>query len=398
VTAPFRGLLGAALGLALVSLAGTAPGQPLFSPAQDPLAGSRLFGAKGCVKCHAVKGIGGTVGPDLGQVTRARTFFDLAASLWNHAPRMADRMRQLRLERPRLDAREAGDIVAFLFSVDYFDPLGRPAIGRRLFVEKRCVACHQVGGVGGVTGPSLDWLKRVASPIYLAAAMWNHGPSMVEAMQARGIPRPTFKDRELSDLIAYLGESSPTSAEEALHVLPGRAAEGRRLFAQKRCIDCHSVGGQGGRLGPDLAERSRELSLAQFATAMWNKAPAMTAAMKVRAVPVPQLQPEEMADIVAYLYAVRYFAQPGDARRGSVVAASKGCLGCHALDGERGKTAPNLARVAGLDSPATVLAALWNHSFVATPATGRTPVGWSEMRAEEMADLTAFLQSLRRAR
>jgi mono/diheme cytochrome c family protein len=391
-------LLGAALGLALVSLAGTAPGQPLFSPAQDPLAGSRLFGAKGCVKCHAVKGIGGTVGPDLGQVTRARTFFDLAASLWNHAPRMAERMRQLRLERPRLDAREAGDIVAFLFSVDYFDPLGRPALGRRLFVEKRCVACHQVGGVGGVTGPSLDSLKRVASPIYLAAAMWNHGPSMVEAMQARGIPRPTFKDRELSDLIAYLGESSPTSAEEALHVLPGRAAEGRRLFAQKRCIDCHSVGGQGGRLGPDLAERSRELSLAQFAMAMWNKAPAMTAAMKVRAVPVPQLQPEEMADIVAYLYAVRYLAQPGDARRGSVVAASKGCLGCHALDGERGKTAPNLARVAGLDSPATVLAALWNHSFVATPATGRTPVGWSEMRAEEMADLTAFLQSLGRAR
>ena len=398
MTPPLRGLLGAGLGLVLVSLTGTAPGQPLSSPVQDPLAGSRLFGAKGCATCHAVKGIGGTVGPDLGRITRARTFFDLAAGLWNHAPRMAARMRELRIERPRLDAREAGDIVAFLFSVDYFDPLGRPAIGRRLFVEKRCVACHQVGGVGGVTGPSLDSLKRYASPIYLAAAMWNHGPRMVEAMKARGIPRPTFKDRELSDLIAYLGEGSPTSAEDALYVLPGRAAEGRLLFAQKRCIDCHTAGGQGGRLGPDLAERSRELSLAQFATAMWNKAPAMTAAMKVRAVPVPQLQPEEMADIVAYLYAVRYFAQPGDPRRGSVVAAGKGCLGCHALDGDRGKAGPSLAAVAGLDSPATVLAALWNHSFIAAAAPGRSPVGWSEMRAEDMADLTAFLQSLRRGR
>jgi hypothetical protein len=28
--------------------------QPVFSPSQDPLAGSRVFGAKGCVKCHSI--------------------------------------------------------------------------------------------------------------------------------------------------------------------------------------------------------------------------------------------------------------------------------------------------------------------------------------------------------
>ena len=33
---------------------------------QDPTKGARLFVNKGCVKCHALKGEGGNVGPDLG--------------------------------------------------------------------------------------------------------------------------------------------------------------------------------------------------------------------------------------------------------------------------------------------------------------------------------------------
>jgi mono/diheme cytochrome c family protein len=377
----------------LLAPADAARGQGLFTPAQDPLAGSRVFGAKGCVRCHAVNGAGGKVGPDLARIDRPHTFFDLAAALWNHAPRMADRMRELKIERPRLEAHETGDLVAFLFSVDYFDPRGRPDVGRRIFNEKRCVMCHQVGGTGGVVGPSLDGLKDYGSPIYLATAMWNHGPQMAAAMRSKGIPRPVFKGDELTDLLAYIASASPVIPQGPVYVLPGRAAEGRTLFAEKRCLECHSVGGQGGKVGPDLAERSVHMSLTQFATAMWNKAPAMTAAMKSRAVALPQLSAAEMADIVAYLYSVRYFAQSGDPRRGLVVANSKGCLGCHALPGERGKPAGDLSKAPGLDSPAAVLSALWNHSFIKTARDGGKP-GWAEIRPNEMADLTAYLRSL----
>ena len=384
-----------ALGL-LVALAGPALAQPLFSATQDPLAGSRVFGARGCVKCHAVNGVGGMVGPDLGRIERPRSFFDLAAALWNHAPRMAERMRQQGIARPRLDAREMGDLVAFLFTLDYFDPRGDVAAGRRLFSEKRCVVCHQVGGTGGVVGPNLDALRQYASPIYLAAQMWNHGPQMAAAMTAKNIPRPSFKDAELRDLIAYIGAASPVIAQGPLYVLPGRAGRGRALFAQKRCVECHSAAGQGGTLGPDLAERSVTLSLTQFASAMWNKTPAMLAAMKSRAIPVPGLQPDEMADVVAYLYSVRYFAQAGDPKKGVAVANAKGCLACHALAGERGKPASDLARAKGLDSPAAVLAALWDHSFIADPRPERGKAPWAEIRPGEMADLVAFLQSLRR--
>ena len=396
MTRSLRGLAATGVGLALVCLAGAARAQPLFSPAQDPLAGSRLFGAKGCVKCHAVKGTGGKVGPDLGQITRPHTFFDLAAGLWNHAPRMADRMRQRGIDRPQLDAQEAADLVAFLFSVDYFDPLGRPEVGRRLFSAKRCVVCHQVAGSGGVIGPSLDTLGQYASPIFLATAMWNHGPQMAEVMRARGIPRPSFQGSEFADLLAFIGTVAPDGRQGLLFVLPGRADEGRVLFAQKRCVDCHSVRGQGGTVGPDLAERSRNLSLGEFAAAMWNKAPAMLEAMKARSVPVPQIKPEEMADLVAYLYSVRYFAVAGDPRQGAVIVTSKGCLSCHALGAERGKSASDLSRARGLDAPAAVLSALWNHSFIATPPPAGGKTAWAPITGEEMAHLTAFLQSLRR--
>jgi mono/diheme cytochrome c family protein len=383
--------------LASLWLVSVGRAQPLFSPTQDPVAGSRVFGAKGCGGCHSVNGVGGKIGPDLGRISRPRSFYDLAAALWNHAPRMAARMRQLGIARPLLDASEAGDLVAFLFTLDYFDARGNADRGRRLFNDKRCVVCHQVGGTGGVVGPSLDGLKQYGSPIYVAAAMWNHGPQMMQAMAAKGVPRPAFKDSDLRDLTAYINVASPMLPQGPLYVLSGRAAEGRVLFAQKRCIECHSVAGQGGTLGPDLAERGLHRSLSEFAAAMWNKAPAMMEAMKARAVPLPQLKAEEMADIVAYLYAVRYFGGAGDPRRGTLVAANKGCLACHGLHGERGKTASDLAQARSTAIPAGVLAALWNHSFLAEPAAGAR-VAWSEIRPDEMADLAAFLQSLRRPR
>ena len=374
-----------------------ASAQSLFSPTQDPLAGSRVFGTKGCVKCHAVNGVGGKVGPDLGRVPRPRSFYELGAAMWNHLPKMAERMRELGIARPQLNPRETGDLIGFLYTLDYFDPPGNVENGRRLFTEKKCIVCHQTGGTGVVVGPNLDFLRQFGSPILIAAELWNHGPAMAEAMRAKGIVRPTFKDTELRDLIAYLKAASQAHAEEPLYVLPGRADEGQRLFMDKGCILCHSVRGEGGRVGPDLAERGLNWSLTQFAAAMWNKAPAMMKEMKARTISVPRLQAREMADLVAYLYSVRYFADPADARKGRELATAKGCLGCHSLGGTGGKVGPDLAKAKGLDSTVAVITALWNHGFIMAERAERRQVAWPQFRPEEMAHLVAFLQSLGRA-
>jgi mono/diheme cytochrome c family protein len=384
--------------LLIVTVPGVVRGQPLFSAQHDPLAGERLFKDKGCVRCHAVKGVGGTIGPDLARVGRPRSFFDLAAALWNHAPRMSARMRALGVVRPPLTAAEAGDLTAYLFTLDYFDRPGRPDVGKRLFTEKRCVTCHSVGGVGGRVGPPLGDLKTYASPIALAASMWNHGPQMTAAMEAQKVPRPTFTGAELGDLIAYITVASPASPRGQLYVLPGRPADGRRVFYEKRCVVCHQPRDKAEDGPPDLAERQARGSLLDFAAAMWNKAPSMTQAMQGRLDGVPKLRPDELADLVAYLYSVRYFKQAGDPRRGVITAVNRGCLDCHALYGERGKVASDLAAVPGLDTPAGVLAGLWKHSLIDDPRPQRDRRPWPIFSGEEMADLVAYLRTLSRPR
>ena len=248
-----------------------------------------------------------------------------------------------------------------------------------------------------MSSPSrLEHLKQFGSPLYAAAAMWNHGPQMADVMKAKGIERPTFTAPELRDLIAYL---SPTTGAAAgsVFVLPGNAESGRLLFAEKQCVQCHSVGGVGGSVGPSLTDKGVRRSPLEFAAAIWNKAPAMTAAMAARSITIPQLRPEDMADLVAYLYSSGYFAAPGSPSRGWAALSSKGCLACHGVYGERGKPASDLTKAKGMDSPAGVLAALWNHTVVTAPAPGGGKVPWPTFQSREMADLVALLQGIRRA-
>ena len=381
------------VGLLLMGSLDAAWAQPVFSPSQDPLAGARVFGAKGCVKCHSINGVGGKVGPDLARVLKPRSFYDVATAMWNHLPRMADRMKQLGITRPELTAQEAGDLVGFLYTLNYFDPPGNKTAGRQLFSEKKCIVCHQVGGTGGVVGPNLDSLKQFASPIYVTSAMWNHGPAMADAMKARGIERPTFTAQELRDLVAFLAPATGGAPEGPLYVLPGRPEIGRELFVEKKCIQCHSVGGVGGQVGPDLVGLGVRRSPVEFAATIWNKAPKMMQAMATRGITVPQLRPEDMADLVAYLYSVKYFASGGSVPKGWVVASNKGCLQCHGVSGERGKPASDLTKAKGLDSSAAVLAALWNHTVV-TPTVAGKRLEWPTLKSDEMADLVTLLESI----
>jgi mono/diheme cytochrome c family protein len=383
----------AALGAILWATAGSGPleaqGQP--TPPQNALAGSRVFGSKGCVRCHAVDGIGGTEGPDLARNPQERTFYDLAASMWNHGPAMVQRMREVGIELPALDPEEAGDLIAFLYTLDYFDPPGDSAVGARLFVEKGCVSCHQVRGRGGVVGPDLGVQHRHVAPIEFAAAMWNHGPAMSQMMEARNIPRPMFTGTELIDLIAYIeaGHSGPPS--EPFHVLPGLVADGRQVFVERGCVSCHTAAAGGGGLAPDLVEFGAHRSLVSFAAAMWNKAPAMLRAMDRRGIGVPQLRPDEVADLVGYLYSMDYFVAAGDAGRGHDVIVQVGCLDCHALRGRGASAAPDLAEVRHVDSPAAVVSTLWNHMLLIDQAEYDE---WTMLDPRGMADLGAYLRLL----
>src|SRR5512139_1004757 len=79
--------------IALILLLASAPGMAVKAAESDstilpgnPLEGSQLFSEKGCLRCHAINGVGGVGGPDLGQGILKRSFLDIAGVMWNHSP------------------------------------------------------------------------------------------------------------------------------------------------------------------------------------------------------------------------------------------------------------------------------------------------------------------------
>jgi mono/diheme cytochrome c family protein len=311
--------------------------------------------------------------------------------MWNHVPRMVNRTAQFGVQWPRLSRQQAGDLIAFLFTVNYFDRAPDKENGQRLFTTKRCVLCHQVGGVGGVVGPNLDYLGERGSPIQVASAMWNHGPAMTKELQTRGLERPGLTGTELLDLIGYIRSGSTPITDEPLYVVPGEATKGSVSFDERGCVQCHSVRGRGGTVGPDLAAFSAQRSLVDFGAAMWNKQPRMFAAQKSERIALQQLGPEEMADLVAYLYSVRYFSDSGSSQRGRGVVENKGCLDCHAIDGRGTPRDGDIGRMESLRTSAEVISVLWNHAL--GEGEDGEPIAWPWFTDAEMADLAAFLQA-----
>ncbi len=358
------------------------------TPPQRALAGASVYGAKGCPSCHALNGVGGSAGPDLGRVQGAASVNGFVAAMWNHLPGMAARIRAAGVVPPVLTPWEAADLLAFLAWTNYLSPKGDTAVGRRLFAAKRCIVCHQVEGAGGVIGPALDDLRSRGSPIEMAAALWNHAPEMEMEMRRRGIQRPRLSGAEVNDLFAYLVAVARAERTDPTYVLPGSAEQGATVFTEKSCVRCHAVRGGGGRLGPDLAGLPQR-GLAEFAAALWNKAPRMVATMRAQGVAVPRLETAEMADVVAYLAAQRYLAGEGAAGRGPDRLREAGCLTCHALRGSGARLATDLAPGVRNRPRAAVIAALWNH--VALPDT-LVRRRWPVLSAAQIADIAAYLE------
>ena len=92
------------------------------------------------------------------------------------------------------------------------------------------------------------------------------------------------------------------------------SARGPELFTTLSCIQCHSIDGKGGTVGPDLGARiDRGFTPTTLAATMWNHAPAMWGAMRDRNIPAADFNEQGAADLFAYFYSARFFEKPGDA-------------------------------------------------------------------------------------
>ncbi|MBU6454592.1 MAG: c-type cytochrome [Cyanobacteria bacterium REEB67] len=155
-------------------------------------------------------------------------------------------------------------------------PMTRQArIGAHLFEALNCQACHSIHNVGGTLGPMLDGIGARHSEEYLKAkfsdskeardtlATLTHrnpddtflhvriSPASANAIVAflRALPEPKggFVVEGHSHLAADI---PPVNEHYRAQPVSRESIIGQKLFNDSGCMACHSVGGEGGWLGP----------------------------------------------------------------------------------------------------------------------------------------------------
>jgi mono/diheme cytochrome c family protein len=262
------------VGLLLLSAIAAWGEDPSWLP-EDPLKGHRVFEDKSCSKCHSILGDQPGIGPDLGKDLVFGSFFDLAATMWNHSPRMSNVMRQNYIQRPEFLSEEFKELATFLYYLRYLGEPGNLTRGKRLLSEKGCLSCHALAGQGGDRAPDLEQMTVYASPLFLVQAMWNHGPEMETEMRSLELTRPRFEGREILDLGAYIRSLTREGRKESVYMTPGNPRQGE----------------------------------------LWNHGPEMWLRMSELGLPEPTFNGAEMADVIAYIFYVKFAGEPGYSRR-----------------------------------------------------------------------------------
>jgi mono/diheme cytochrome c family protein len=222
--------------------------------------GRRLFETQGCRGCHKLNGVGGSIGPDLtteGASHRAPEWLERhfltpnAVSAGSAMPNFhftKEQARALTYYMLSLSSEEMGSYyssVRLIPSATY---------GRQLFIEKNCIACHNIGGVGVKSGPDLLGVTRRHSPGWLDEQLVN--PALV--YPGSTMPVYDLETNARKALVVYLASATPEDAQlilakKAKPLTPEDAAieAGRQNFARFGCVGCHGLQLQGGVPNPN---------------------------------------------------------------------------------------------------------------------------------------------------
>lgn len=222
--------------------------------------GRQLFETHGCRGCHKLNGVGGSIGPDLSEEGASKR-----APEWleRHFLQPAAVTPGSAMPNMHFSASQARSLTFYMLSLTNETMAGYylgvrvipgPAQGRSLFVEKNCIACHNIGGVGSKSGPDLQGVASRHSPGWLDEQLTN--PDQVSPGST--MPAYDLDPNARKAIIAYMASATP---DDAKLILAGHAApltaeaaaieSGKNLFVRFGCVGCHGLNAQGGVPNPN---------------------------------------------------------------------------------------------------------------------------------------------------
>jgi nitric oxide reductase subunit C len=134
-----------------------------------------------------------------------------------------------------------------------FHPAG--AFGE-LYERYKCYTCHKFNGFGGDLAPDLSYEGSRAQREWLVDFLKN--PQTLRPTLILRMPQFNMSDKDAATLADYmvlaLEHPAANPAEvDAKTFTPAMAALGKQLYEVKyQCQACHTIGGQGGYVGPNL--------------------------------------------------------------------------------------------------------------------------------------------------
>ena len=339
--------------------------------------GERVFESEGCSQCHAINGKGGHIGPDLGRaIDRSFTPALLASTMWNHAPTMWATMTKQNVKRGGLNEQAAADLFAYFYSVRFFEKPGDAGRGKRLFHEKTCDACHGLTNSPNAAAPPVAKWQSLGDPIELTQAMWNHSGAMYAEFQHKKLSWPQLSAQDLSDLLVYFRNLPGTPARQSTFITTS-GSHGEALFDSKGCKACHDASSL--LLRTSLDGRT----LTDVAAALWDHQPRMRT-------PPAHFEPNEMRELLSYLWANQFFSVSGSAERGKKIFVAKRCATCH---DDPASGAPDLSKRLEAVNGSTMVSVLWLHGPQMLEQMKAKGIKWPRFEAKEMSDVIAYLNS-----
>jgi mono/diheme cytochrome c family protein len=222
--------------------------------------GRRLFEMQGCRGCHKLAGVGGSIGPDLteeGAHHRSPEWLEhhfLAPNEVSSGSAMPnfhftkEQARALTYYMLSLTSEEMGSYYSSLRLIP------SPEYGRQLFVERNCIVCHSIGGVGSKSGPDLLSVTKRHSLSWLDEQLVN--PQQV--YPGSSMPEYDLEANARKAIVAFMATASTDDAQQILsHREKPLSTEevaieaGRRDFARFGCAGCHGTELQGGVPNPN---------------------------------------------------------------------------------------------------------------------------------------------------
>ena len=233
---------------------GEVPGVPELT------AGRHLFETQGCRGCHKLNGVGGTIGPDL---TEEGAVHRLPQWLEKHFLNPNVVSANSPMPNFHFTKQQARELTFYMLSLTneqmgtYYSSvrlIPSASYGKELFVDKNCIACHNIGGVGAKSGPDLLGIAKSHSNGWLDEQLVN--PQLIYPTSI--MPAYDLETNARKALIAFMASATVEDAQSILSqrtrvLKPEDAAieAGKQSFARFGCVGCHGLQLQGGVPNPN---------------------------------------------------------------------------------------------------------------------------------------------------